>query len=122
MAVHVPNTGVYIMLTVGIRLAGDTIQELIEDATLRVLNIVLRQQDGDTNTLLPNGMFNYEGANSASIQVWNANNHQTTYGVLGVALTALHDWMGENGYTLASFGIYDGDNQVGNGVITGVAS
>ena len=92
-------------------------RNLLQNAAFEVLNVILQQ--ASRNTLLHNGMFNFEGANSASVQVWNANNHQLTYGVLADALSALNNWMGNHAYTLASFGIFDSVNQVGNGVING---
>ena len=115
--VCVPGTQVYVILTIGISIGGSIVRNLLQNAAFEVLHTMLQQ--GNRNGLLQNGMFNFEGANSASVQVWNANNHQTSYGVLADALSALNDWMGNHQYTLASFGIYDGMNQVGNGVING---
>lgn len=117
MAVCVPDTQVYVVITLGIQLGGETVRSLLENASRYILNLIMRQGDG----VLHNGMFNYPGMNHATLQVWNANNHQTTYMVLGGAISALHTWMSNNGYTSASFGIFDGENQVGNGVINGVS-
>lgn len=115
VTVCVPDTTVYVVITIGIQIGGDVVKSLLENAALYVLNLVLRHGDGN----LHNGMFNFPGEDHASLQAWNANNHQTTYAVLGGALGALHDWMENHAYTLASFGIFDGANQVGNGVING---
>lgn len=49
---------------------------------------------------------------------WNVNNHQLTYGVIGAAMNALLDYMDKNVYSGASFDIYDGQNQVGQGLIS----
>ena len=113
----VPHSQVYVVITLGIQLGGETVKSLLENAALYILNLILVQGD----RVLHNGMFNFPGMNDATLQVWNANNHQTTYGVLGGALSALHDWMSNHAYTTASFGIYDGQNQVGNGVINGAS-
>lgn len=102
-------------MTLGIHISGNIVQSLLENAALYVLNLIVRGGDGP----LHNGMFNFPGMNDVTLQVWNANNHQTTYGVLGGAIGALHDWMSNNAYGSVSFGIYDGDNQVGNGVVNG---
>lgn len=102
-------------MTIGIPLAGMAVENLLANAIARVLNRML--QAGDS--VIDHGMFNQIGANAVSLQVWNANNHQTTYGVLGAALSAVHQWMNQNGYVAMSFGIYDGNNLVGNGVVNG---
>lgn len=43
------------------------------------------------------------------------NNHQTTWGVLAAALEAVKYYMGVFGYGEVGFGIWDGENQVGEG-------
>ena len=47
----------------------------------------------------------------------NANNHQTTWGVLGAAVNALLGWVdgGAGGGAAAYFEIWDGVNEVGVG-------
>lgn len=53
-----------------------------------------------------------------SIEVINANNHQTTWGVLGEALVALHDYMTvKNHVGAAEFTIFDGGTEVGSGAV-----
>lgn len=63
------------------------------------------------------GVFRWAGEEGLELRVHNANNHQTTYGVLGAAMSALVDYMGQNGYAAGSFKIYDGTNYVGDGTI-----
>lgn len=111
----VPNTQTHVAITTGIQLTANVVSSLLLTAMGNVLNRIL--QVGDSN--LEHGMFNQVGANAVSVQVWNANNHQTTYGVLGGVLGALHEWMSDHQFTSASFGIFDGSNHVGNGVING---
>ena len=48
----------------------------------------------------------------------NANNHQLTYGVTCAAMEALLDYMEKHAYSGASFEIYDGQNQVGVGLLS----
>ena len=50
----------------------------------------------------------------------DANNHQQTYGVVGAAISVLRYYMERNGYCVASFDIFDGENQVGAGQILDV--
>ena len=47
----------------------------------------------------------------------NSDNHQTTWGVLGAAVTASENHMSQNYYGAASFTIIDGMVEVGKGVI-----
>ena len=102
-------------MTIGIRLAGNAVESLLANAVAGVLNRILQVGDG----VIDHGTYTQVGANAVSLQVWNANNHQTTYGVLGAALSALLQWMHQNDFVAVSFGIYDGNNQVGNGVVNG---
>ena len=55
---------------------------------------------------------------SPIVVLWNANNHQLTYGVAGAAIAALRDYMVQEDVSgTLSFDIWDGDNQVGAGLI-----
>lgn len=52
------------------------------------------------------------------LHAWNENNHQMTWGVLGAAIQALQDCMEKiEEWGTASFSIWDGDNEVGYGVL-----
>lgn len=102
-------------MTVGIQLAANAVSQLLIHSSTSVMNRILQEGDG----VLEHGTFNQLGANAVSLQVWNANNHQTTYGVLSSALTVLHQWMSANQFVATSFNIYDGNNQVGTGAING---
>lgn len=63
------------------------------------------------------GTFLWLGENGYQLRVNNANNHQTTYGVLGAAVAALSDYMSQHGCATGTFSIHDGLNQVGEGTI-----
>lgn len=63
------------------------------------------------------GVFSFETKEGALISIWNANNHQTTWGVLRAAILAVADYMESRGYGEAIFNIYDGTNQVGAGQV-----
>ena len=61
-------------------------------------------------------IFNLEAAGEATLTVANANNHQTTWGVLGAACSALADFISQRGaFSSLTFQIYDGANQVATG-------
>ena len=50
----------------------------------------------------------------------NAGNHQLTWGVLKAAIDGLNDYFTVTGdWGDAEFDIYDGDNQVGQGILSG---
>ena len=53
------------------------------------------------------------------VNVWNANNHQLSYIVLRGALKAVMEYMKDNNmYGSADFSIFDGENKVGEGVVS----
>ncbi|MCJ1305552.1 hypothetical protein MMC08_008366, partial [Hypocenomyce scalaris] len=114
-----PNTQTYVVLTTSATVAASTIHNLLTGCQNIVENHIATVGDG----LLSDGVFDYlSDATGVSFQAWNANNHQTTWGVLGAALAALVDCMGINGYGAASFTIYDGDNLVGLGRVGSTVS
>lgn len=68
------------------------------------------------DTVISNGLFDWEN-HGHSLRVWHANNHQTTWGVLGAAIEAIADFMTQYGFAGATFYIYDGGNEVGEGIL-----
>ena len=80
------------------------------------LGELLELSDG----LVPGGSYTGTGAgNLLSIRMVNCNNHQLTVGVARAAIIALKDYMSkENDYGWVNFQIWDGDNQVGLGMLT----
>ena len=67
------------------------------------------------DSVIPSGSFSFSKY-SINCQASNANNHQLTWGVMGAAIEALANFMTLYGFGAARFGIYDGDNLVGQGV------
>ena len=107
-----PDTQTYVVLTTSATVAASAVQNLLTGCQ----NIVEHHIETVGDGLLSDGAFDYLSvATGVAFQAWNADNHQTTWGVLGAALAALVDCMGVNGYGAASFNIYDGDNLVGIG-------
>lgn len=64
-------------------------------------------------------IFNlHDQAHDLTLTVANANNHQTTWGVLGAACSALKDFVAEtSSFNSLTFTIFDGANQVASGSI-----
>lgn len=71
--------------------------------------------------LIPDGSYLWGRRDNTGVlfRAYNANNHQLTYGVVCAALEALLDYMRQAGFSGARFDIYDGQNKVGEGVISG---
>ena len=67
--------------------------------------------------VIPGGKIQWVGEDDLLLFVKNAANHQVTWGVLGEALMALGDYMSKFGYGAATFAIFDGNSQVGQGTI-----
>ena len=77
----------------------------------------LRLED-HSDGLLPGGRFHWADDSGLELAVWNANNHQTTYGVLQAAVSALSDCMSSRGaWGTVRFWIFDGGREVGGGEI-----
>ena len=63
-------------------------------------------------------VYDATGNYGVELLVTNANNHQTTWGVLGAAVSAVGQWMlNTNGTGTVSFEIVDGTNEVGMGQV-----
>lgn len=103
----------YVLLTPAVAIAGDAIENILDAATGHLINLV--EALGDK--AVRGGVFNWPTNNGLVLKAWNANNHQLTYGVLGAALDAVGDYMSFNGFCHATFAVYDGVNQVGEGVV-----
>lgn len=86
---------------------------MIDAAALYLYSYVSKLGDGP----LSGGHFGWVGDNGLVLNAWGANNHQTTYGVLGAAIKALSGYFDAHGYGRATFLIYDGQNQVGEGIV-----
>ncbi|KAI4130039.1 MAG: hypothetical protein LQ347_003532 [Umbilicaria vellea] len=112
--VGVPGTETYIILRVAGGITSTVVESLVATAVASIATRLRVQGDG----LLRGGAFDYLGRNAAALHVVNANNHQTTYGVLVAALSAVQSWMQSNSWMSCRFDIYDGPNMVGQGVIS----
>lgn len=72
--------------------------------------------DGVIPALPGGGIFQWLGGDALALEVANANNHQTTYGVLAAALLSLASYMVQtDDANRASFDVYDGPNRVASG-------
>ena len=103
----------YVVLTPALAIAGDAVENLLDAVTDYIIHLF----DARGDTPVTGGVFNWLTDDGLVLSAWNANNHQLTYGVLGAALDAVSDYMNFNGFCRATFSVYDGVNQVGEGMI-----
>ena len=95
-------------------LPSSAVIDLLEESFHTIHDTIRKLGDG----LLTGGLFQWSTTTDYVLQAWSNNNHQTTWGVLGAAVTALINYMtARNIYGAVSFFIYDGFNEVGAGQI-----
>lgn len=103
----------YLLLTQSGAIDMPQIAAILASAWVSVHTHLATAGDG----LLPGGQF-FVQFNNVAMHVWNVNNHQTTWGVLNVAILALKDLLSvKKGVGAVIFKIFDGNNQVGQGQI-----
>ena len=102
------------MLTLQATFEGTAVRDLLTLAMHSILLHLDLYGDG----VIAGGAFDRESHTTGMVlRAWNENNHQTTWGVLGAAVTALLDGMARDGWAYGAFQVHDGDNWVGSGVI-----
>lgn len=103
------------MLTRGVPIPGNSVQLLLTQVFAEVISWV---DTKGSNGFLTNGEFMMDGPNAVAIRVWNTNNHQVTVATLGAAVSALYNYMKlKNTFGAATFYIWDGVNEIGQGII-----
>ena len=109
-----PNSATYVVFKIVNALAESIVLDTLSEAW----DIIVEQLHAYGDGVMPAGTFErYPSDEGLLISIWNANNHQVTWGVAQAALEALGDYMEQNGYGSVIFQIYDGANQVGRGSI-----
>ena len=103
----------YVSITPVYQIGGNAIMNMVDAAALYVYSYVSNLGDGP----ISGGHFSWEGDQGLVLNAWSANNHQTTYGVLGAAIKALTSYFNAHGYGRVTFLIFDGKNQVGEGIV-----
>ena len=96
-----------------------TLERILNGASAAVFDHIVAAGDG---TVL-GGKFQWPpGELSLSqllfLKVWNANNHQITWGVMHSTIAAIWNYMSLYGWGVGHFDVYDGGIQVGYGVFT----
>ncbi|MCJ1303986.1 hypothetical protein MMC08_006797 [Hypocenomyce scalaris] len=107
-----PGGQTYIVFHTITTVAGPAITNLLQDCSEWITRIIANDGDQPIHT----GSLVW--GSSPVVVLWNANNHQLTYGVAGAAIAALRDYMmQEDVCGSLSFDIWDGANQVGAGLV-----
>lgn len=111
-----PNSQTYVVITMAQTIPGMGIVGILSSAYEHAHQHIESMGDGVIRALSNGRVFQLQGVNGLGLSVFNANNHQTTWGVLASAMVALVDFMaGQGTYCAAAFSIYDGQNEVGTG-------
>lgn len=109
-----PGSNTYVMLDMIRSLPSSGVIDLLDEVQNALHDHIRKLGDG----VLTGGMFQWATNTGYVLQAWSSNNHQTTWGVLGAAVTALFNYMtAGNIYGAVGFRIYDGLNEVGGGQI-----
>lgn len=112
------GTRTYVVITMITVLGGRDAAQLVQALLTGCMNIISYEIERNHDGPIDGGHFDREVSNSGiGFQVWSANNHQITYGVLGVTVRALADYMSWNGWGACVFSMFDGPSQVGVGQI-----
>lgn len=108
-----PNSRTNVAITMAETIAGSEVPDMLVACFTEIMTHIVVFGD----SVVSNGVFSWTAGNLA-IHVWNANNHQITWGVLGAAVHALEDFMFHTQHWGgASFDIYDGQNMVARGLL-----
>ena len=107
-----PNSRTFVTLRPLRILSEVAVMELLDEAYSLTQSYI--REYGDE--VIWGGVFDWT-TNGLHLRMQNANNHQLTFGVLGAALYAVSDFMTKNGWSAASFRVWDEEAWVGAGTV-----
>lgn len=107
------NSKTFIIVETMKLILGITTPALIDHTTASVLQHIRIAGDG----VIPASQSTWGDTGGTLMKTWNSNNHQITWGVFGAALSALKEYTNEYGWGTASFTIFDGVKEVGEGYV-----
>lgn len=107
------NSKTYVIFTMTQVVSERSIESALNTAAAHMAQYF--NQIGDA--VITKGSVEFYGGNGVFFKSWNVYNHQQTWGVLAAAIAALKDYMSHSSYGAASFNIFDGRNEVGQGTI-----
>ena len=111
------GTQTYITFAVTHHIDPGPLWNILHDAYQNLMTFMIERGDG----VMVSGSYDWPPSEPV-LRITNANNHQTTWGVMAAAIYALADWMHtESTFGGGFFDIYDGQNQVGTGTIRGLS-
>lgn len=119
-----PGTQTYVLISIASTIGAaesmaTTLENILNDASAAIYGHIVAVGDGN----IYGGKFQWPlGEFSLSqmlfFKVWNANNHQITWGVLHATIAAIASYMSSMGWGVGHFDIYDGGVRVGYGLFT----
>lgn len=109
----VPHSKTYVIFTMAQAVSKSSIESALDTAARYVAQYVNQISDA----VISKGSMEFYGGNGVFFKSWNVNNHQQTWGVLAAAIAALKDYMSQTYFGRASFNIFDGRNEVGEGTV-----
>lgn len=108
-----PNSQTNVLITMAESIPGSKVPDMLVACFTAIRTHIGVFGDG----VVSPGVFSWSVTDLA-MHVWNDNNHQITWGVLGAAVHALEDFMfSRQEWGGANFEIYDGQNKVAQGVL-----
>ena len=114
---HLRNSPVYITISLGQRIIGDAIPQLLGQAAIIVAYSILRFGDRPVED---NGVFNLPArVGPFALHIWSTNGKTLTWRELQATVMMISGYLTEQGRSAAAmFTIYDGGQEVGRGQIT----
>ena len=107
-----PGTRTYIIFTIINAIPGIPMLDLLDRSVT-----LARERAHSISGEIPAGRFDFVGQNALILRIWGVGGHQLTYEVTAAALSALRDYMLGHEFGAASFWIYDGNREVGAGLV-----
>ena len=109
---------VYILMVVTSQVFGNiAVENIINTLQAAYSRILTLEREFGEHALVRQGFFAW--GNSPRVTMWNANNHQMTNQVVAYAINGVMRYCHENSkYGAVDFQIFDGDNKVGEGVVS----
>ena len=108
-----PNSRTNIIMTMAESIPDSVVPDMFVACFTSIMTHIVVFGD----SVVQSGVFNWT-VDTLAMHVWDANNHQMTWGVLAGAVHAIEDFMfHQQHWGGANFEIYDGQNIVAQGVL-----
>lgn len=119
-----PGSQTYILISISSTIdAADSMANTLENILIGAATAIYDHIGAVGDGVIGGGRFQwplgeFSPAQMLFLKVWNANNHQVTWGVMHAAIAAIFNYMSMRGWGVGHFDIYDGGVRVGYGLFT----